>query len=508
MRLLSSLLLLSLSAVPVWSQEKEKEKRDPIQPIKVVKVERKEPVTWEKDVEPILVNKCNFCHSGPLKEGQLDLSSHEAILKGGKRGPALVPGKASESLLIRVGGKTERPFMPPKVEEPLTPEELAILKLWIDQGARPPATLKEKPKILLTTLPPTIHPVRALAISPDKTVVAAGRANAIHLYNAISGEHLRSLVAPNLKTSDGKPVTGAHLTIVEALAFSPDGKQLASSSFQEVLLWDVQTGKILQQLGGFAERVMALAFSPDGKLLATGGGAPTEDGEVKVFEVATGKLVCDIKNGHSDTVFGVSFSPISPREVNLSAASAFAFGAVPMGVFGSAAGTSIVADRTVLKLAACGADKFVKVFEMPSGRFLKAFEGHTHHVMDVAWRFDGRLLASVSADNSIKVWDYEKGEQTRTIGGHGKQVTRLAFVGTTSQIVTCSGDQTVRFWNVENGGNVRNFAGNTDYLYAVGASADGQMVIAGGEEGVVRLYNGTNGQLLKSLLPPGVAPKK
>ena len=73
-----------------------------------------------------------------------------------------------------------------------------------------------------------------------------------------------------------------------------------------------------------------------------------------------GKVTSEIKNGHSDTVFGVCFSP----------------------------------DGT--KLATCGADKFVKVFEIPSGKFIKAFEGHTHHVLDVGWKFDGKLLASAA----------------------------------------------------------------------------------------------------------------
>src|SRR5262249_15763693 len=134
------------------------------------------------------------------------------------------------------------------------------------------------------------------------------------------------------------------------------------------------------------------------------------------------------------------------------------------------------------------------------------FEGHTHHVLDVGWKADGKLLASASADNSIKVWDYDKGEQVRTMTGHGKQGTRLLFRGNTAEIVTCSGDQTVKFWNVGNGGSISNLAGNNDFLYAVGVSPDGNVVAAGGEEGVVRLYNGANGQLLKSLLPPGVTP--
>ena len=258
----------------------------------------------------------------------------------------------------------------------------------------------------------------------------------------------------------------AHLSLVESLAFSPDGKFLASGSYQEVIIWDAQTGTIRHRLTGFADRVVALAFSAKGNLLATGGGAPTEDGELKVFDAAAGKLIVDVKNAHSDTVFGVCFNPDDKM------------------------------------LASCGADKFVKVFEVPSGKFVKSFEGHTHHVLDVGWKNDGKLLASAGADNSIKVWNFETGEQVRTMMGHGKQVTRLVFVGASSRIVTCSGDASVRMWNVDSGGTERQFAGGTDFLYAVGVSPDGAIVAAGGEEGIVRLYNGNNAQLIKQLLPP------
>jgi WD40 repeat protein len=175
------------------------------------------------------------------------------------------------------------------------------------------------------------------------------------------------------------------------------------------------------------------------------------------------------------------------------------------------------------KLASCGADKFIKVFaivaipadpakkteEIGVGKFIKSFEGHTHHVLGVGWSPDGKLLASCGADNVIKIWDYEKGEQTRPINNaHTKQITRLVFIGKTPTFLTCSEDQLVKKWNVTNGGGAApaQFAGATDVLYAVAASPDGLLVASGGEDGIVRLYNGQNGQLFKALVPPGQEP--
>jgi WD40 repeat protein len=433
--------LAALMPVAAFAQEK---KENPVEPIKVVALERKEPVAFEKDIEPILANKCSFCHSGNLKEGKLDLGSYESMMKGGKRGPSIVPGKSADSLLIKLSGKNIKPYMPPKKEEPLTPEELALIKLWIDQGAKAPTTVRERPKVVLSVPPPAVTPVFGVAVAPDKSAVAATRGNQIHIYDAGSGAFIRTLVDPQLTTADKKPVKAAHLSLVESLAYSPDGKFLASGSFQEVVIWDAQTGVLRQRLTGFADRVVALAFSNSGKLLVTGGGAPTADGEVKVFDLATGKPVLDIKNGHSDTVFGVAFSPDDKM------------------------------------LATCAADKFVKTWELPSGKFLKAFEGHTHHVLGVGWKSDGKLLASAGADNVVKVWDFEKGEQVRTIPGHGKQVTGLVFIGKTPQFATCSGDQTVRFWNADNGGNTRNFQAPNDFLFSLAVSPDGAVLAAGG----------------------------
>jgi WD40 repeat protein len=420
-------------------------------PIAVVALDRKDAVSYEKEVLPILEAKCLACHSGNVRRNGYDMATHEGLLKGGKTGVAILPGKSADSLFVKLSGRTQKPTMPPKDEEPLTPKELALLKLWIDQGAKGSTVARAPVAVTLRPLPANVHPVRAIAISPDKSLIAVGRGNQIMLYDAKTGDRVRTLGSPS-----------AHASIVDALAFAPDGHTLASGSFREVKLWDPDSGEERKALTGFADRVVALAYSPDGKYLATGGGAPTVDGEVIVFDAATADAVLKLPTAHSDTVFGVAFSP----------------------------------DGT--KLATGGADKFVKVFDVPSGQLLKTFEGHTHHVLDVGWKADGKLIASAGADEVIKVWDYEKGEQTRTIKGHAKQVTRLAFIGKTAKLLTCSGDATARVWDVESGRAERTLPGGTDFLHAVAASSDGTLLASGGEDGAVRVYDAA-GKLLRTL---------
>ena len=464
-------LFLCLLAAPAAAAD---DKKDPkaLPPIPTVDLKRTSPVEYAKDVEPILANKCFVCHSGNVVEAKFDLGTYAGLMKGGKRGIDVLPGRSAESSLFLMCARQKKPIMPPKSDEPLTPEELTLVKLWIDQGAKAPTGVREKAKVVLNLPPALFKPVRATAVSPDGRLVAAGRGNQIHLFDGKTGAFLKTLVDPTLKTPDGKDANSAHVSLVESLAFSPDGKTLASGSFQELTLWDVEKAAPRQRVGGFADRVTAIAYAADGRSFATGGGAPTEDGEVRRFDAA-GKPLGDIKNGHSDTVFGVAFSP----------------------------------DGTML--ATCAADKFVKVWELPSGKFVKSFEGHTHHVMDVGWTPDGKRLVSAGADNLVKIWDFEKGEKVKDMPGHAKQVTKLVFFrGKKPEFVTVSGDASVRGWNID-GGQTRTYpSAGADFLYAVSASADGAVVAAGGEDGVVRVYDGVKGQLVKAALPPGEEPAK
>jgi len=307
-------------------------------------------------------------------------------------------------------------------------------------------------------------PLRGVAFSPDNLELAvAGDDKLVHTFNA--------------ETGAAGEVFGGQAGPVLAVAYASPTKIVSASADKSATVFNtLAEWSLARVIGGGAtsplvDRVTALDFSPDGKLLASGGGDPSRSGELKLWNVADGALARDMPEAHSDTVLGIDFSPDG-------------------------------------KLMASGAaDKFIKVFDVASGKFVRSFEGHTHHVLGVRWRADGKVLASCGADNVVKVWDFVTGDQLRTIQGFGKEVTSLNFVGSTSLALVSSGDKTVRLYNVDNAQQQRAFGGGADFMYAAATTPDGKLALAGGQDSVLRVWNEENGQELRKFEPPpSVAP--
>jgi WD40 repeat protein len=434
---------------------------DDPRPIDVNLPKRDKPVSYLKEVSDILDAKCTGCHSLALSEGKLVMEDLSGMLKGGKHGPSLKPGSADESLLFKMASHRVEPVMPPKDKrdaKPLTPDELGLLKLWIDEGARDDSAEAPAPAtIVLGELPAGVRPIVAVDLTEAGKIVAAGRGNKVFVYDVGSGKEIAAL--------------GGHKDIIQSLRFSPDGKKLAAGSFEFVTLWDLPADLATpfaepRKFGPHVFRVLAIDFSPDGKLMATGGGEPSRSGEVKIWEVESGKLLRSLEGLHSDTVFGLKFSPDGS------------------------------------KLATASADKFLKVVRVDDGKELKSFEGHTNHVLAVDWSSDGKQLVTGGADDVLKLWDFETGEQLRTLQKAGKQVTAVRWVPEKPLVAGASGDLNVRFWNPTGEGKVvRNFGGSGDFVYCVATSKDGKIVAGGVADGTLFLWNGENGQVIRKLEP-------
>jgi WD40 repeat protein len=256
-----------------------------VRPIPIAELKRDKPVSFFEEVLPILEEKCLACHSTSLAESKLNLEEVRTMLKGGKRGPAITPGKGAESLLIKVASRQIDPPMPPpnrKDYKPLSPEELGLIKLWIDQGAQDDGGEATSEKdVQLVGLPPNLNAVLAVAVSPDGRYVAAGRGNLVHVYDLQSGTEVATLKG--------------HVDFVQSLAWSPDGRLLASGSYRLVKLWQAPQDRELRELVDFEltrgltahlEAVTDLVLHPQGNFLLSAG----RDGRLRFWNPTDGSL--------------------------------------------------------------------------------------------------------------------------------------------------------------------------------------------------------------------------
>jgi predicted CXXCH cytochrome family protein len=309
-------------------------------------------------------------------------------------------------------------------------------------------------------------PLRTVAYSLDGAQLLAGGDNKIvYTFSSSTGLALDSF------EGHGGPI--------QAVAMASSGSPVSIGADKTVIVWQPTAQWQLERKIGnvddpaiLVDRVLALAFDPAGSLLATGGGEPSRTGELKLWNVADGQLVRTITPGHSDTVFGLDFSP----------------------------------DGTLL--ASGAADRIVKVFEVGSGALANSFEGHTHHVLDVAWRGDGKMLASAGADCVIKFWDYASGDQLRATPPLDKEATSVAFIVSTNKLLASWGDRNVRLYNSDNGNVERNLSGATDFLYSAAVTIDGKTVVAGGQDSKLLEWNLDDTKpapvrTLAPLAPPG-----
>src|SRR5881396_1316108 len=287
-------------------------------PITIAKIDRKTPVDFEKEILPILKNNCLACHNKTITKAELILETPQDILKGGESGKVLVPKRSGDSLLLKIASHQVKPIMPPKNNKvqasDLTPEELGLIKLWIDQGAT--GEVHGTGPIVWQPIPEALNPIYAVALTSDGQFAACARANQIFIYQLPSRQLVTRLTDPQLLKAGLYGKLGvAHRDLVHSLAFSPDGNLLASGGYREVKLWRRPKDVQRFNLPSIARQaVLAVAVSPDGKSMATSG----DDGSIRLWNPATGKSVWKL-SGHKRAVNGLSFSPDSSKLVSGSA---------------------------------------------------------------------------------------------------------------------------------------------------------------------------------------------
>ena len=214
--------------------------------------------------------------------------------------------------------------------------------------------------------------------------------------------------------------------------------------------------------------VQALAFDSGGDWLAAGSGQTARSGELSIWRMVNGKLtfVRSVQDAHSDTISNLEFAPHGGY------------------------------------IATAGADRMAKVFRRSDGTLVATLEGHTHHVLDVAWQADGFRLATAGADKIIKLWNTDSWQQERSVGGFGEEVTSIRFLGIDATTLATSGDRVIRVHNADNGELIRQLQGSRDFVYAASSTPDGATIIAGGLDGELRVWLGAAEQPTRSFPLP------
>ncbi len=281
--------------------------------------------------------------------------------------------------------------------------------------------------------------VWAIAFSPDGATLASSSADqTVILWNPTTGDRLRTLEG--------------HSDLVLSVAFSPQSPLLASSSRDKsIIIWNSETGERLRNLRGWfsghSELVDAVAFSPNGSMLASG----SWDRKIILWNPYTGKAIRKLR-GHSSWVYSLAFSPDGITLASGSRDTTLMLWNVHTGqqfftLYGDAGLVNAVAFSPNGKTIVSGNfDGTLVLWDVGRGEQITRLPGHSERVNALAFSPDGRLLASGSRDQTVIIWDIRHRKPICTLTDHCDRVFAVAFSPDSKTLATAAGDETVKLW--------------------------------------------------------------
>jgi WD40 repeat protein/serine/threonine protein kinase len=336
-----------------------------------------------------------------------------------------------------------------------------------------------------------LGPVVCLAFSPDgKRLASAGLDKVIHIWDVSTHKSIRTL-----RGHDG---------FILSLAFHPDGSRLVSAGMdQTARVWDVASGEEKLCYRGHGANVSCVAFSPDGLRLASWG----MDNLVRIWNARTGENVMQL-SGHSGRVFSLAYSPDGKQIASGGALGLSVWDAASGKQLQSLQGNDNVALRMTFspdgqRLIAGGWNRTVKIWDLETGGETLVLRGHDDMVMGVGVSADGRRLVSADFDGTVRLWyppppAERAGQSPRVLRGHEKEISGMAFSPDGRRLASCSLDRTVRIWDLTTDKVLHTLKGHAEPVTSLAFSADGKHLTTVCFEGTMMTWDVESGKLVRA----------